>query len=155
MTMVCVLKQAAPREQKLWHKSSPHLSYTPVHIHGPKPAGGMCHPHLVPKDAPALVYGGHNPEGWGSSMSTMGGRAKQGRGEGSEGSAKHSASRERAKACRAYKRREPEKQATYIVFCARSETIYQIMSHMARAPSRHEGTSFHNEKLRQRPSLDP
>ena len=86
-------------------------------------------------------------------MSTMGGRARQGRGEGSEGSAKHSASRENTQASKARghavhaktaghaKRGKKEgetewleKQATYIVFCARSETIYQIMSHMARAP---------------------
>ena len=36
MTMVCVFTQAAHWEQKSWHPSSPHLSYTPVHLHGPR-----------------------------------------------------------------------------------------------------------------------
>ena len=38
MTMDSVFKKAAPAEQKLWHLSSPHLSHTPVRLHGPKPA---------------------------------------------------------------------------------------------------------------------
>ena len=51
---------------------------------------GVCHPHLVPKDAPALVYGGHNPRGW-DSMSRQVPEEGAVMGKGGKGSTKRDA----------------------------------------------------------------